>query len=111
MIRDFKPVHQLEPSNPAKMQWGPCLEASIIAGLVLLLVPRGTPWSGQTFFSPVVMGRNIGTSGLSLFVAWGLHLSVSLAYGLVICRVVASLRQTKAILTGAIIGLILYGLN
>jgi xanthine/uracil permease len=67
MIRDFKPFHQLAPSNPFQMQWRPWLGGSIIAGLVLLLVPQGSPWSGQTFFSPVVMGRNIGTLGLPLF--------------------------------------------
>jgi hypothetical protein len=99
------------PANGSHLQIGPALGAGFIAGAVLLLVPRGSPWSTTTFFSPVIMGRSIASAGLPLLVVWCLHIGVALVYGLIISRVVAGLTYERAFLAGAITGSILYGLN
>ena len=39
------------------------------------------------------------------------HLLISIIYGILIARVVASLRQGRAILTGGLAGLVLYVIN
>src|SRR5207248_11689730 len=57
MIRHFEPAHPLEPEDKPGMQWGAALGAGLIAGVILLVVPRGSPWSSLTVFSPVIMGR------------------------------------------------------
>jgi hypothetical protein len=91
---------------------GPALGAGVMAGVILLVVPRGSPWSSLTFFSPAVMGRTIpGPTEIPLLLVWTLHLAVSLVYGLIISRMVATLRRRKAFVTGALAGLVLYAVN
>jgi len=112
MIRHFETPRDLEPEQTNQMQWGAALGAGVVAGVILLLVPRGSPWSAITFFSPVVMGRALGPlSQLPLLLVWIIHLAVSIVYGLIIARVVAALRQQRAILMGGALGLILYIIN
>jgi hypothetical protein len=94
------------------MQWGPAFWAGFIAGAILLIVPRGSPWSSATFFDPLVMGRGLPPGvTLSLLSVWLIHLVVSITYGLIITRIVAHLTQFRAILTGGLIGLVLYCAN
>ena len=64
-----------------------------------------------TFFSPVVAGRTLSGQPLPLLVVWALHMGVSILYGLIVCRVVAGLKQARAILTGGLLGLVLYVIN
>ena len=109
MIEGFKSIQPLEPTGG--MQWGPAVGSGLIAGVVLLIVPHGSPWEALTFFSPDVMGRNLSASGLPMFAAWGCHLLVGILYGLVISRAVANLKQGRAILMGGLVGLLLYGIN
>ena len=49
--------------------------------------------------------------GLPLGLIYLIHIAVSIVYGLLISRVVASLRQERAILTGGLAGLVLYVIN
>jgi hypothetical protein len=112
MIRSYSPPVSLEPEGDNRLQWGPAVGAGVIAGAILLLVPRGSPWSALTFFSPVIMGRSLPPGvELSLPLVWMLHMAVSIIYSLLITRVVAGLRQQRAILTGSLMGLILYVVN
>lgn len=105
-------MHPLEPALPGRMQWGPALGAGLTAGATLLLVPHGSPWASLSSFSPVIMGRAIPASaGMPLLVAWLLHLGLSVLYGLIISRMVANLKQPRAIVAGAATGLVLYLLN
>jgi len=94
-----------------EFQWPAAVLAGLVAGLVLLIVPSGSPWSRITFFSPVVMGRTVPASDLPLVSTWLIHLFVSVVYGLAISRIAAGFRRGRALLAGAITGLILYGLN
>jgi hypothetical protein len=112
MIKGYESVHFLEPEEPAQFHVGPALGAGFIAGAVLLIVPHGSPWSSLTFFSPVIMGRTIpGPMEMPLIVVWVLHLAISILYGLLISRVVATLRWQRAFFTGALAGLVLYAVN
>jgi len=86
--------------------------AGFLAGVVLLLAPRGSPWSTLTFFSPVVMGRILPPDmQMPLIITWLVHLGLSAIYGLSISRVVAHLTQGRAVATGGLMGLVLYLLN
>jgi len=91
---------------------GAALGAGFIAATILLFVPRASPWSAFTFFSPVVMGRKLpSTLDLPLGLVWLIHLGLGLLYGLLISRVVAGLGRRRAIATGALLGLVLYVVN
>jgi hypothetical protein len=58
------------------------------------------------------MGRTIpGQVEIPLLLVWALHLAVSLLYGLIISRTVATLRHRRAFVTGGLAGLVLYGVN
>ena len=112
MIRGYQTAHPLEPALPGRLQWGPAFGAGLATGAILLLVPRGSPWASISSFSAVIMGRAVPASaGIPLFVAWLIHLAVSVFYGLLISRVVVNLRQPRAIFAGALTGLLLYVLN
>jgi len=112
MIRGFEPARRLEPEGQGHMQWGPALTAGLIAGAILLIVPRGSPWSSVTFFSPVIMGRALPPGmELPVFLVWLLHLGISIVYGLMIARIVAGLTQSRAVLTGGVVVLMLYLVN
>ena len=108
MIRGYQPRVETEPEGHGRFQWGPALLSGLIAGVILLFAPRANPWSAQTLFSPVVMGR---TLQVAYPLAWLLHLSVSLIYGLIVARVVARLELPKAIMAGAATTVLLYFVN
>ncbi len=63
------------------------------------------------FFSPVVMGRNVNGIGLPAAAAWFFQIVLSIPYGLLISRGIAGLKQGRAVLTGGLLGLILYLIN
>jgi hypothetical protein len=112
MIKGYEPPHVLEPQEPRRFHIGPALGAGFIAGVILLIVPRGSPWGSLTFFSPVIMGRTVpATVQIPLLLVWILHLGVSLVYGLIISRLVATLRRRRAFVTGALAGLVLDAVN
>jgi hypothetical protein len=112
MIKGYEAPHLLEPEEPRQFHLRPALEAGFIAGVILLFVPHGSPWSSLTFFSPVIVGRTVpGTIQMPLLLVWLLHLAVSLLYGLIISRMVATLRRRRAFVTGALAGLLLYAVN
>jgi len=112
MIRDFEPPLQTEPVEKNHFQWLPAIEAGLIAGGVLMIVPRGNPWSALDFFAPVVMGRILPEQwGVPLIGCFILHLGLSLIYSLIISRVVVGVTQLRAVITGGIVGLLLYFLN
>src|SRR5690349_16907147 len=112
MIKGYEHPHLLEPEEPKRFHPGPALAAGFLGGVILLIVPRGSPWSSSTFFTPAIMGRTIpGPIEIPLLLVWTLHLVVSLVYGLLISRMVATLRRRRAFVTGALAGLILYAIN
>ena len=111
MIQGFESHERSEPERKDHVQWGPAVGAGLIAGVILLVVPRGSPWSSFTFFTSAAMGRNLGMLGMSLGGAYIIHLALALLYGLLISRVVASLKWERALLTGGLLGLVLYIVN
>jgi hypothetical protein len=112
MIRRFEEAPAMEPEGKGQFQWGAALGAGLIPGVLLLLAPHGTPWSGISFFSYVVMGRPMppGVS-LPLPVLCVLHLAIAEAYGLIISLFVTHITQGRAILAGGVLGIALYVIN
>jgi len=112
MIEHFEPPQPLESEDHREFQWSAAFGAGLIPGLILLITPRGSPWSSLTFFNPAVLGRPAPPqSGLSLGGSIFLHLIVSLLYGLIIARIVARFTQLRAVIAGGVVGLLLYAIN
>ena len=112
MIRGFQEIEFAKPADGARLQWGPALEAGLIAGAILLVVPRGSPWSQFTFFSPIVLGRNLaGVGNFPLPLIWIVHLVLALVYGVIVSALVSKLTNWRAILVGGLVGLVLYFVN
>ena len=59
----FESAHPLEPEARGHVQWPAALGAGFIAGAILLIVPRGSPWSSVTFFSPVIIVIGLVAAG------------------------------------------------
>jgi hypothetical protein len=112
MIKGFEPPRFAEPAGQSRLQWGPALGAGLIAGLILLILPRGSPWESVTSYTPAVMGRVIPNSWATLsFVVIIVHLALSLVCGVIVALTVTNVRSMRAVLTGGVVGLALYLLN
>src|SRR5688500_755726 len=85
--------------------------AGLLIGLLIALFPRGSPWSGMTFFSPTVMGRTLIEPGGSFLLSLFAHLALSLGYAIIIGLVVDKLRRVKAVIAGGIVGAVLFLVN
>jgi|GEM_PF-1807462 hypothetical protein len=104
--------YECPPETGNHIQWMAVLGASLIAGFVLLVVPRASPWSGLTFFAPVVMGRVVPEElGMPVVLSKLFHLGLSLLYGFVIALVVSRITKLWAVLAGAVLGGLLYLVN
>jgi hypothetical protein len=91
------------------VQWGPAVAGGLIAGLVLLILPHGSPWAALTFFSPSIMGRTAPSGSHLLWpIWWLLHLVISVACGLAVAETVNRLRHEWAILVGGLVGALFY---
>ncbi len=87
------------------------MSAGLLIGLLIALFPRGSPWSGMTFFSPTVMGRTLPELGGSFLFSLGAHLALSVGYAIIIALVVDKLRRFKAVIAGGIVAAALFLLN
>jgi len=85
--------------------------AGLLVGLLIALFPRGSPWSGLTFFSPTVMGRSVVEPGGSFQLSLGAHLALSIGYAIIIGLTVDKLRRVKAVVAGGIVGAVLFLIN
>lgn len=112
MIKGFEPPQETEPVGEDCLQWLPAILAGLIAGVILLVLPHGSPWSRLTFFNPAVMGRIVPPSlGVPVFSVIVIHLGLSLIYGLIVSLLVINVRELHAVLVGGVVGVVLYCLN
>ena len=112
MIRGFEQIHYMEPESEGHFQWSAAIGAGLIAGVILLLVPHGSPWSSLSFFSAVIMGRQVPPGiSMPLPLVCVAHLALAEIYGLIISRFLVNATQARAVFTGAILGLVLYMVN
>lgn len=112
MIRRFEEPELLPAEDGGRFQWGAALGAGLIPGVILMLVPRGTPWSGISPFISVIMGRTLPSwFDMPLPLVFLTHLAVSEVYGLIIASFVQKLTCGRAVLTGFGVGIVLYLLN
>src|SRR5688572_4008207 len=87
------------------------LSAGLLIGLLIALFPRGSPWSGMTFFSPTVMGRTLPELGGSFLSSLGAQLALAIGYAILIGLIVDKLRRVKAVIAGGVIGAVLFLFN
>lgn len=112
MIKGFQPTAREESRVAYHFQWVPAIAAGLIAGVVLLILPHASPWEGLTVFTPTIVGRQVPASWeMQAFSIVVIHLALSLVYGIIISLAVINVRQLRALLVGAAVGLLLYALN
>ncbi len=98
-----------EPAEKSHFQWLPAIEAGLISGIILLILPHASPWEGLTLFTPAIVGRVVpATWGMSNAGIIVLHLAISLIYGILVSLAVMNVRQLRAVLVGGVVGLVLY---
>ena len=97
--------------HPPAVDLKAALGAGLLIGLLVALFPRGSPWSGTTFFSPTVMGRTVTEPGGSFLLSLGAHLALSIGYAIIIGLVVDKLHRVKAVIAGGIVGAVLFLIN
>ena len=112
MIKGFEQPQHTEPVGEDRLQWLPAIAAGLIAGVILLVIPHGSPWSRLTLFNPAVMGRIVPASlEVPIFSVIVIHLGLSIIYGLIISLLVINVRELRAVLVGGVVGIVLYCLN
>ena len=99
-------------------RWGAAIKAGLLAGLIVLFVPSGNPWTAFARPSAAhIMGRSVtADQSVMLFSAEAIpvhlaHLAVGVLYALLLLLVIYRLHTWKAILAGVIGGLAFYGIN
>jgi hypothetical protein len=100
-----------EEEQGRAVDFNAAMSAGLLIGLLIALFPRGSPWSGMTFFSPTVMGRTLTELRGSFLLSLGAHLALSIGYAIVLGLIVEKLRRVKAVVAGGIIGAVLFLLN
>jgi predicted histidine transporter YuiF (NhaC family) len=100
-----------EEEHRRAVDFNAAMSAGLLIGLLIALFPRGSPWSGITFFSPTVMGRTLTELGGSFLSSLGAHLALSVGYAIIIGLIVDKLRRVKAVIAGGVAGAVLFLLN
>lgn len=112
MIRHYEAHPVFEPRDGGRFQLWAALGAGLIGGVILLLLPRGSPWAGVSFFSSVIMGRAVPAGVLMpLPIVCLIHLALAEVYGLIISWFVNNVTHARAFIIGVVIGLVLYLAN
>jgi hypothetical protein len=112
MIRGFEQPHRVEPLAKNHLQAIPAVTAGLIAGVILLVLPHASPWSGVTSFNPAIVGREPPAGwDMPAFAIIFLHLVLSMAYGFIISLYVMHFRELRAVFMGGVAGAVLYLLN
>ncbi|MDB6027316.1 MAG: hypothetical protein JWM68_3539 [Verrucomicrobiales bacterium] len=103
-----------EPDERAKshFRWKAALWAGLGVGAIFIFLSRGIPWSSMGFGTSA-MGRElpINSTPTYFIVNSFVHMLLSVIYAFVIGRVVFRFDIATAVVTGAILGVVLYGLN
>ncbi len=88
------------------------LYTGLIVGGLFLLVPRGHPWASQSLPTHA-MGRPLfGGDTAGVFMITGIvQMVLSLAYTFIVAAATFWMRTVPAIISGAIVGGLLYGIN
>jgi len=92
--------------------WSRALQAGLIVGAIMFLLPRGIPWIGSGAIDPAVMGREISPGSeaapMFFFGVMSIHLLAAAFYGIIIAPIVHGFRPFAAGAVGAVVGLVLY---
>jgi len=113
---DLSPEHQERFRRSHR--FGAAIKAGLIAGAIVWLFPSGNPWTA--FARPsgaYIMGRPVSAEqSITMMSAQAIpahiaHFVVSILFAMIVLAVVWKLRAGKALLAGALTGLVLYGIN
>ena len=101
------------PSLWRSIRWSSGAMAGFIVGSVLFFVSNGMfPWGTSGAINPAIMGLVVAPGAEAtpslFFGVLGMHLVLSVAYGLLIAAVAHSFRPILAGVVGGLIGLVLY---
>ena len=112
MTRRVEPWAGPEAEERRGLRWRAAFKAGLFAGGVLLVVPRGSPWSSFTFFSPAVFGRILpDISQLPLPLVWAIQLCLAVLYAVAIAWCAERVGRSRAVFVGGVLGLLFYGLS
>jgi hypothetical protein len=104
-----------EQSFFTSVRWKRAFQVGLGVGAVMFLLTRGIPWVGSGAINPAIMGREISpgeeATPMFSFSVIGLHLMVSILYGLIIAPIVHGFKPWTAGAVGAVVGLVLYFIN
>jgi hypothetical protein len=96
------------------VRWKAAWWAGLIAAGLFFMVSRGIPWSSGVP-TPTVVGRELQSpeivSSSASLAAAALHVFVSILYALAMAPLIHRMRTMPAVLTGALIGCVLYLIN
>ncbi len=108
----------------AGIDWRAGLWAGLIAGLVFMLAEMAmvaliqgeSPWAPPRMIAAMVLGQDVlpppATFDLGIVsVAMLVHFGLSLVYGALFALLARHLDRTKALIVGAVLGLVLYVVN
>jgi len=92
--------------------WRAAVKSGLIAGVILLVLPQGIPWSALVFTSGAAMGRTVASPSVGSTLALiGCHLLLAILYAGIISALVRRFYSWRALVAGGIIGLLLYWAN
>lgn len=107
-----------------KINWKSAIWAGIIAGIIfmmleMIMVPLfmgGSPWGPPRLIAAIIMGKGVlpppANFDFGMFVvAMLFHLVMSVIYAIIIAFIVKNMTLGKAVLVGAVIGLVIYFIN
>lgn len=112
-----------EPRQLTRVHFRAALWAGLIAGLVfmtvemaMLLMMGQSPWGPPRMMGAIILGRDVlpppATFDMGVMAAaMGVHLPLSVLYGLVFAILASRLTFWSAVAAGAVFGVVLYGVN
>lgn len=103
-----------EKSAQHHVRWLKALYVSLAIGAFFLVLPRAVPWFSSGV-PETAMGRALGSIQSSqvepFLITAALHMLLAVCYGFILAMLVFRFEIQKAVLLGAVVGLVLYGIN
>jgi len=106
------------------IRWGAAAWAGLVGGIVFMMMEMllvwlamgQSPWGPPRMIAAMVMGEGVlpppaTFSAPIMMVAMGIHLLLSVLYGLVLGAIVHRMGKGAALATGAVVGLVVYFVN
>ena len=115
--------HTSKGHDSARLKFGAAIWSGLIAGVVFMMVEMAmlmmmgqSPWGPPRMMGAIILGRDAlpppETFDMGVMLAaMGVHLPLSMLYGLVFALVVSRLTLWPAVAAGLVFGVVIYGVN